>query len=205
MSGQKLTKSENTKAQILLAAQDVLLENGFAGLSTRRIAEALGAPMSQIQYHFGSKEGMILALFQDMNNRLVDRQKTLFEDPDLSISKQWDMACTFLDEDISSGYVRILQELIAAGWSNPAIGVAVSDGLDAWQSLLIRAAERAEKTFGRLDPFSAVDIASLVSVAFLGAEAQILLGRERKDIPIRQALRRVGDAIRSLENAKGET
>jgi AcrR family transcriptional regulator len=205
MSGQKLTKSENTKAQILLAAQDVLLENGFAGLSTRRIAEALGAPMSQIQYHFGSKEGMILALFEDMNNCLVDRQKTLFEDQNLSISAQWDMACTFLDEDISSGYVRILHELIAAGWSNPAIGAAVSDGLDAWQSLLIRAAERAERTFGRFDPFSAVDIASLVSVAFLGAESQILLGRERKDIPIRQALRRVGDAIRVLENTNGET
>ena len=205
MSGQKITKSEKTKAQILQAAQDVLLENGFAGLSTRRIAEVLGAPMSQIQYHFGSKEGMILALFEDMNTRLVDRQNTLFEDPHLSISEQWDMACAFLDEDISSGYVRILQELIAAGWSNPAIGVAVSDGLDAWQSLLIRAAERAERTFGRLDPFSAVDIASLVSVAFLGAEAQILLGRERKDIPIRQALRRVGDAIRALENTKGET
>jgi AcrR family transcriptional regulator len=159
--------------------------------------------MSQIQYHFGSKEGMILALFEDMNARLVDRQKALFEDPDLLISQQWDMACDYLDDDISSGYVGIVQELIAAGWSNPKIGAAVSEGLDAWQSLLIQVAQRSERTLGRLAPFSAEEIAALVSVAFLGAEAQILLGRERNDMPIRKALRRVGDAIRALEIAKG--
>jgi AcrR family transcriptional regulator len=159
--------------------------------------------MSQIQYHFGSKEGMILALFEDMNTRLVHRQKTLFENLDLSISKQWDMACDFLDDDIASGYVGIVQELIAAGWSNPKIGAAVSEGLDAWQSLLTQVAQRCEKTLGPFAPFSAEEIASLVAVAFLGAEAQILLGRERRDMPIRKALRRVGDAIRALETAKG--
>ncbi len=203
MSQPKLTKSAQTKAQILMAAQSVLLESGFSGLSTRRVADVLSTPMSQIQYHFGSKEGMILALFEDMNGRLVNRQKALFEDPNLLISQQWDMACDYLDDDISSGYVGIVQELIAAGWSNPKIGAAVSEGLDAWQLLLTQIAQRCERTFGPLAPFSAEEIAALVSIAFLGAEAQILLGRERNDMPIRKALRRVGDAIRALETAKG--
>ena len=203
MSDPKLMKSAQTKAQILRAAQKVLLESGFSGLSTRRVAAVLGTPMSQIQYHFGSKEGMILAMFEDMNARLIDRQKALFEDPDLSISQQWDIACNFLDDDISSGYVGIVQELIAAGWSNPKIGAAVSEGLDAWQSLLTQVAQRSERTLGPFAPFSAEEIATLVAVAYLGAEAQILLGRERKDMPIRKALRRVGDAIRALETAKG--
>jgi AcrR family transcriptional regulator len=203
MTRPKLSKSAQTKAQILRAAQSVLLESGFSGLSTRRVADVLGTPMSQIQYHFGSKEGMILALFEDMNARLVDRQKALFEDPNLLISQQWDMACDYLDDDISSGYVGIVQELIAAGWSNPKIGAAVSEGLDEWQSLLTQIAQRSERTLGRFAFFSAEEIAALVSVAFLGAEAQILLGRERNDMPIRKALRRVGDAIRALETAKG--
>lgn len=203
MSDPKLTKSAQTKAQILRAAQKVLLESGFSGLSTRRVADVLGAPMSQIQYHFGSKEGMILALFGEMNTRLVNRQKALFEDSDLSISQQWDMACDYLDDDITSGYVGIVQELIAAGWSNPKIGAAVSEGLDAWQALLTQIARQGEKTLGSFGPFSAEEIATLVAVAYLGAEAQILLGRERKDMPIRKALRRIGDAIRALETTKG--
>ena len=31
---------------------------------------------------------------------------------------RWDRACDFLDADLESGYVRILQEMIAAGWSD---------------------------------------------------------------------------------------
>jgi AcrR family transcriptional regulator len=188
--------------EILQAAHEVLTENGFSGLSTRRVADALGAPMSQIQYHFGSKEGMILALFEEMNARLVGRQRELFDDVELAISEQWDKACDYLEADIRTGYVRILQELIAAGWSNPNIGAAVSEGLDAWQALLTQAAERADRELGPLEPFTAQEIASLVSVAYLGAETQILLGRDRADIPIRQALRRIGDVIRLLETAR---
>ncbi len=199
MRGKQATKSRETKMSLIQAAQEVLTENGFSGLSTRRISEAIGVPMSQIQYHFGSKEGIILALFEEMNSRLVSRQEKLFEDPDLTISEQWDKACDFLDEDIDSGYVRILQELIAAGWANPKIKLAVSNGLDAWQMLLTQAAERADRELGPFKPFTAQEVASLVSVAFLGAESQILLGRDRDEIPIRRALRRIGDMIRLLE------
>jgi AcrR family transcriptional regulator len=191
VANEKKKKSANTKAELLQAAHDAF--------STRRVAEVVGAPMSQIQYHFGSKEGMILALFEEMNARLLARQKDLFESPELSISEQWDQACAFLDEDLNSGYVRILQELVAAGWSNPVIREAVKGGLDGWQELLTQAAERADKELGPFGPFTAQEIASLVSIAFLGAESQILLGRERPEMPVRQALRKVGSLIRTLE------
>jgi AcrR family transcriptional regulator len=199
VTNEKKKKSANTKAELLRAAHDALIEYGFSGLSTRRVAEVVGAPMSQIQYHFGSKEGMILALFEEMNARLIARQKDLFENPELSISEQWDQACAFLDEDLNSGYVRILQELVAAGWSNPVICEAVKGGLDGWQKLLTQAAERADSEFGPFGPFTAQEIASLVSVGFLGAESQILLGRERPEMPIRQALKKVGSLMRTLE------
>ncbi len=114
-----------TKCQLLDAAQQVLLEEGYAGLSTRRVAEAAGTQMSQIQYHFGSKEGMILALFENLNGQLIYRQTRTFENPELSVSEKWALSCDYLDEDIATGYVRVLMELTAAGWSNPAIGAAV--------------------------------------------------------------------------------
>jgi hypothetical protein len=38
----------------------------------------------------------------------------LFDDVTPKVSEQWNRACDYLDEDIASGYVRILQELIAA-------------------------------------------------------------------------------------------
>ena len=94
---------KETKRELLEAAQQVLLEEGYSGLSTRRVAEAAGTQMSQIQYHFGSKEGMILALFEYLNAQLIDRQTRTFNNPDLSVSQKWAASCDYLDDDISSG------------------------------------------------------------------------------------------------------
>jgi AcrR family transcriptional regulator len=202
LAGAATTKTDDTKKAILQAAQKVLSEHGFAGLSTRRVADAAEMPMSQIRYHFGSKEGMILALFEDMNAALLDRQQAMFSDPSLPLSKQWDLACDFLEDDINSGYVRVLQELIAAGWSNPAIGAAVVESLDGWQELLVDLARRMEKRLGRLAPLNAEEIAALISVTFVGAESQILLGQDSHRMPIRRALRRIGEIMRRLETSR---
>jgi hypothetical protein len=55
---------------------------------------------------------------------LLQRQAETFSEP-LPLWRRWERACDHLDEDIDSGYVRILQEMIAAGWSNPEIATAV--------------------------------------------------------------------------------
>ena len=66
----------------LEAAKKVLRQNGYSGLSTREVAAAAGVPLSQIHYHFGSKQGLVLALFEYLNAQLLDRQNALFARPD---------------------------------------------------------------------------------------------------------------------------
>jgi AcrR family transcriptional regulator len=192
-------KVAETRAHLLDAAQRILIEHGFAGLSTRRVAEAADMPMSQIQYHFGSKEGMVLALFEAMNAALLERQRAMFGDPNLQLSRQWALACDFLEDDLNSGYVQVLQELIAAGWSNAAIRDAVAEALDGWQRLLVLVARRALRRLNVSSPFQPEEIVALVSVLFLGAESQILLGRDGPRVPHRAALRRIGAVLESLE------
>ena len=196
-----LKKSVDTKRDIVAAARQVLMERGYAGLSTRRVADAAGTQMSQIRYHFGSKEGLILAVFQDMNTELLDRQRNLFDDTSQPLSVQWDIACDYLDEDLASGYVRVLQELIAAGWSNPRIREEITDALRAWFTVLTAVAKRAESKLGPAGDFNAQELATLVATAFIGAEAYILLGFEEDEMPVKSALRRIGDIIRMAENA----
>ena len=104
----------DTRTAVLEAAKKVLRQSGYSKLSTRDVAEAASVPLSQIHYHFGSKQGMVLALFEYLNAQLLDRQTSLFADDTVKLSEQWDRACDYLDDDIASGYVRILQELIAA-------------------------------------------------------------------------------------------
>ena len=193
---------EQTKLELLKAARKVLTDEGYSGLSTRRTAEVAGTQMSQIQYHFGSKEGMILALFEQMNAGLIERQKLIFDDPTLSISQKWFLACDYLDEDFESGYVRVLHELIAAGWSNPNIGDAVRAALAQWHEVLADLARNAARTYGSLGPLDPESMASLTASAFMGAEALILLGYEDNIHSIRDALRQVGELIALFEDQK---
>ena len=185
-------KVELTRSSILEAAREVLQKQGFSGLSTRSIAATANVPLSQIQYHFGSKDGLLLALYEHMNNQLLERQTRMFADPNLSFSEKWNLACDFLDADIDSGYVRVFQELTAAGWSNPEIGDAIRHGLVGWFELLQEQAHRYLASREIIGSFNAKELAALISAVFIGSESAILLGLEDLGVPYRQALRRFG-------------
>lgn len=191
----------DTRSLLLEAVEKCLRESGYSGLSTRRVAETAAMPLSQIHYHFGSKEALVLALLEHQNRRLLERQEATFA-ADLPLWKRWEKACDYLDEDIESGYVRVLQEMIAAGWSNPEIAAAVRKFLSGWYVLLNRVAREAVQRFGPLGSLKPDDIGCLVGNAFLGCEALLLLGFEAEGMPIRRALRRFGALLRSLESSK---
>jgi AcrR family transcriptional regulator len=191
-------RSGDTRDSLLEAAQACLRRDGISGLSTRRVAEEAGMPLSQIHYHFGSKRRLMLSLLERENARLLQRQATMYGE-DLPLWKQWEQACDYLDEDLASGYVRILQEMIGAGWSDPELAEAVRRLLRGWFELLSGVAGRAAGRLGGLGPLTADQVAALVGTAFLGSEAVILLGFAEDEVPARSALRRVGALIRGLE------
>ena len=188
---------EGTRWRILEAGRRQLLASGYAGLSTRKVAQEAGVPVSQLNYHFGSKQGLILTLLEDENRRRLARQTTMYAE-DAPLWKRYEQACDFLEDDLESGYVRILQEMIAAGWSDPEIGRRVRGLLRGWIDLVTEVAREAERRHG-LGPFTAEEVGTLVGAAFMGAEAFLLLGFDRQELPIRAALRRIGTLIRELE------
>lgn len=191
-----MTAVNTTKAGVLAAAKAALIETGYAQLSTRGIAEMAEVPLSQIHYHFGSKKKLVLAVLEEENRRLLERQAEMYG-TGTPLWQQWEQACDFLDHDLDSGYVRVLQEMMAAGWSDPEIAEAVRTYLKGWFDLLREVAAAAVGRLGDVEMLQPADVASLVGAAFLGAEAMILLGFE--DEPTRRALRSVGTAIRNIE------
>jgi AcrR family transcriptional regulator len=188
----------DTHGAILAAARACLLADGYANLSTRRVAEAAGVPLSQIHYHFGSKQALILALLEAENVRLLERQRAMFGGPE-PLWQQWERACDFFDEDLQSGYVRILQEMTAAGWSDPEVAAAVRSFQSGWYKLLAEVAEREGHRLGGLGPFSPAEVGALMGLPFLGAESTILLGFPEDVVPARSALRKIGQVIRMFE------
>ena len=192
----------DTSSALLSAARTRLLSDGFAGLSTRRVAAEAGVPLSQVHYHFGSKDGLVLALLRAEDDRRLARQTEMYG-MDVPLWRRYEQACDFLDDDLSSGYVRLVQELVAAGWSNPEVAKAARELLKDWLGLLTTVAREAADRFGGLGPFTAEEIATLIGAAFGGAESLLLLGLEGPDVPIRSALRRMGEVIRHFEEPSG--
>lgn len=190
-----------TRSQILSAARDRLLTDGYAGLSTRKVAAEAGVPLSQLHYHFGSKSGLILALLAVENERRLQRQTTMYAEADTPLWQRYEQACDFLEDDLESGFVRVLQEMIAAGWSEPELGAAVRELLGGWFQLLADVFAAAESEFGPLGPFTATEVATLVGTSFMGSEAMLLLGFDRQELPVRSSLRRLGQLFRSWQES----
>jgi AcrR family transcriptional regulator len=187
----------DTHAAILAAARARLLADGYANLSTRAVAEAAEVPLSQIHYHFGSKRQLILAVLEAENARLLERQRAMFDAPE-PLWVRWDLACDFLDADIESGYVRILQEMIAAGWSDPEVATAIRGMIGAWPRMLAEVARREEERGVDFGDFTPDEVGALMALPFLGAEELILLGVTESTLPLRSALRKVGMLLRGL-------
>jgi AcrR family transcriptional regulator len=187
----------DTRAAILAAARERLLADGYANLSTRAVAETAEVPLSQIHYHFGSKLQLILAVLAGENQRLLDRQRAMFDAPE-PLWVRWELACDFLETDVASGYVRILQEMIAAGWSDAEVAASVRDMVGGWYRLLANVARREQEQGGDLFGFTPDEVAALMATPFLGAEELILLGVTEETLPVRTALRKVGVILRRI-------
>lgn len=194
------TMKAETRSQLLDAGKRALLASGYAGLSTRRVAEAAGVPLSQIHYHFGSRQNLVLALLAEENELLLERQSRLYG-AEMPLWRQWEQACDFLEEDLRSGYVRVLQEMTAAGWSDAEIAEAVRENLSGWFALLADTASKVAPRVGGLGPLTADEAAALIGAAFLGIETMILLGFEESVLPCRSALRSIGFLLRTLEES----
>ena len=52
--------------EILAAAQRVLIEKGFTGLTLRAVAQESGANSAMVQYYFGSKDGLVEAMIDSV-------------------------------------------------------------------------------------------------------------------------------------------
>jgi AcrR family transcriptional regulator len=194
--------TSETRAAIRAATRSCLLDEGYASVSTRRVAELADVGLSQIHYHFGSKRQLILAMFAAENDRLLERQRTMFAGSE-PLWEQWARACAYLEEDLASGYVRVLQEMIAASWADASLAAAVREQLAGWFRLLADVARRHADDLGPLGPFTPDEVGALMGLPFLGAESIILLGFSEDELPARAALRKVGTLLRALEEQPG--
>jgi AcrR family transcriptional regulator len=192
------TPSADTKTRILDAAFRCLATRGYAALSVREIAKDAGANHALINYYFGTKDRLVIAVLDEANRQLLARQRLMYDQPG-GFAAKWAQARRFYENDIASGFVRVQAELYAASLSNPELREQFVPRVQAWKQLVLGAVQEALEQYRPTlpKPFDAEAIASLISEFWLGMEFARLIG----DADERKRHDKALDAVQSLLEA----
>jgi TetR/AcrR family transcriptional regulator len=175
-----------TEARFLDAAERLLVEVGYAGITTRRLAEAAGANHGLVHYYFGSMEELLFQVLERFTDRLVARQREMYAS-DLPYLEKWRSAMRYLDED--RPYQKIWWELQAMAWNRPEFRDRVQQVHAAWCDAMREAVREALGRY-RLDagPLDADGWVTLIVALNEGIILERLSGIRRGHDELLQAI-----------------
>jgi AcrR family transcriptional regulator len=189
-----------TENAFLDAAERLLIEVGYSGISTRRVAEEAGANHGLVHYYFGSMENLFVRVLERFTERLIARQREMYARSDISGLEKWRTAMAFLESDLAAGYPKIWLELQALGWNQPDIAERVGRVNAQWRAVLTDAFDEMMDEY-ELDRerFPLAAMVSLVMTFNVGIMVERLSGISAGH---RDLLRMVERWLESLEEAK---
>src|SRR5215213_945323 len=131
---------------LLDAAERLLRDRGHAAITTRALAEAAGVNHGLVHYYFGSNENLLLATLERFTQRLIARQRELY-DSDLPFVEKWRIAMRYLvSEDVT--YQKVWLELQALAWNNHPIRARLAQVNDEWRAVLTEAFQEPHRELG---------------------------------------------------------
>jgi AcrR family transcriptional regulator len=123
------------------AAERLLVGVGYAGITTRRLAEEAGANHGLVHYYFGSMENLLVRVLERFTERLIARQRALYAS-EIPFLEKWRTAMEYLvEEDVA--YQKVWLELQALAWNHPELQERVARVHGEWRAVLLEAFEQA--------------------------------------------------------------
>jgi AcrR family transcriptional regulator len=162
----------STEEALLDAAEQLLVDVGYAGITTRRLAETAGVNHGLVHYYFGSNENLLVQALERFTERLVERQRTLYAG-DAPFPEKWRTAMSYLVDD-DARYEKIWLELQALSWNNPDLGERLARVNAEWRAVLTEAFREPHRELGIPMPLDA--LVSLVMTFNLGVIVERLGG-----------------------------
>jgi TetR/AcrR family transcriptional regulator len=171
---QKTAARSAAEEALLDAAERLLVEVGYAGITTRRLAEEAGVNHGLVHYYFASNENLLVRALERFTERLIERQRELYTSDEPFIEK-WRTAMRYLvSEDFT--YEKIWLELQALGWNHPELRERLARVNEEWRAVVTEAFEEPHRELGIEMPLGA--LASLVMTFNLGIIVERLGGIE---------------------------
>ena len=118
---------QQTTVAFMDAAEHLLFEVGYAGVTTRAVAEAAGVNHGLVHYYFGSMEELLTQTLERFVDQLAEALEALYDDPDLTFADKWRLGSQFWVEEPTSRFPKILLELLAMGWNMPSLQPRIAE------------------------------------------------------------------------------
>jgi AcrR family transcriptional regulator len=153
-----VAQAQVTRAQeeaFLDAAERLLLELGYAGVTTRRLAAEAGLNHGLVHYYFGSVENLLVRVLERFTDRLIARQRAMYADPEVPFLEKWRQAMRYLVAD-DLEYEKIWLELQALAWNHPELRDRVAHVNEEWRAVLTEAFAKPRERYGIEMPLEAL-------------------------------------------------
>jgi AcrR family transcriptional regulator len=139
---------------LLDAAERLLVESGYARITTRRLAEEAGVNHGLVHYYFGSNENLLVRALERFTEGLIERQRELYA-ADMPFVEKWRTAMRFLvSEDVT--YEKIWLELQALAWNDAGLRERLALVNAEWRAVLSDAFEEPHRELGIEMPLEAL-------------------------------------------------
>jgi len=167
-----------TRAQFVEATIETLKREGFAGASARAIARTGGLNQSLIFYHFGSINDLFLAALDETSARRMESYRAAV-DGARSLAELVDSAARIYREDLESGHIKVLAELIGAASAVAGMGRQISERIAPWTHLAREAIQRVVGASPAAALLPPEELAHAVVALYLGMELLTNLDGDR--------------------------
>jgi len=190
-----------TEQAFLDAAERLLIREGYATITTRKLAAEANANHGLVHYYFGSMEELLLRVLERFTDRILTRQRAMYADPAVPFIEKWRKAMGYIDDDLAAGYPKIWYELMAMAWNRPDFRDRLQHVHEQWDAVLTDAVTTAMREYGvDRKRFPAAAVAVLVRTFNEGLLLERLIGYDNGHQAL---LKMVDDLLRRWDKESG--
>jgi AcrR family transcriptional regulator len=170
-------RRSNTRARLLDGALEVFAERGFHGASVEDICERAGFTRGAFYSNFGSKDELVLALFQATTDRLLEQIEALLPEMASQPGTLLDAVLGLLDETTPDQrqWHLISTEFTLHALRDPEAAQALNTQRAMFRDSLTKLVEQITETSGLTLSVPAEQFVRLVIAVHEGARSQSLL------------------------------
>lgn len=165
------TDTRHVTERILDSAETVLRRHGYAGFSTRRVAEEAAIALGNLTYHFPTKTELVRALINRVTTQYLARFQETLSTPGRGVEAlvRW-----LLEEAVQEDAMRLFREFWAMALHDEVVREAVDDVYD---ELMDKVAATLEATHPSADPQAIRDLVQFIALVSEGGA--VLYGTRR--------------------------